>query len=152
MLFLCQKRKRMVTNELIKSEFISSILSRDVKRIYRTQANVVNSLNVRTGKLSDYISRRPFTISGPALNKRLYFPVLSYLRFLDIHYSNPDTALRRNLALYNRVIWGVIYNETYPDIRFGFTSQLREIMRRDLELAGGESSDALRVKWINELS
>ena len=105
MLFLCQKCKRMVTDELIKSEFISSILSRDVRRIYRTQANVVNSLNVRTGKLSGYISRRPFTISGPALNKRLYFPVLSYLRFLDIHYSNPDTALRRRLALYNRVIW-----------------------------------------------
>lgn len=43
--------------------------------------------------------------------------------------------VRRNLALYNRVIWGVLYNETLPDIRYGYTQDIRKSIRQDLERA-----------------
>lgn len=40
--------------------------------------------------------------------------------------------VRRNLALYNRVIWGVLYNETLPDIRYGYTQDIRNAIKKDL--------------------
>lgn len=45
---------------------------------------------------------------------------------------------RREMALYNRVIWGVLYNETIPDIRYGYTQDIRkhiiELLRRGMEI------------------
>ena len=40
--------------------------------------------------------------------------------------------VRRNLALYNRVIWGVLYNETLPDICYGYTQDIRNAIKKDL--------------------
>ena len=39
---------------------------------------------------------------------------------------------RRRLALYNRVIWGVLYNETMPDLRYTFTKEIRQKIGSDL--------------------
>ena len=49
---------------------------------------------------------------------------------------------RRKLAIY-RVIWGVLYNETLQDIRYGLTDNIRQLMRDDLEQFGGISSPEL---------
>ncbi len=40
---------------------------------------------------------------------------------------------RRNLALYNRVVWGVLYHETFPELRSGFTNEVRQGIRKMLE-------------------
>ena len=40
---------------------------------------------------------------------------------------------RRNLALYNRVVWGVLYHETFPQLRYGFTDEVRKIIHDQLE-------------------
>lgn len=77
--------------------------------------------------------------------------VFSYLRFLDIRYRKQELFFRRKLALYNRVIWGVLYNETLQDLRYGLTDNIRELMRNDLEQFGGISSSELRKSWANHL-
>jgi hypothetical protein len=40
---------------------------------------------------------------------------------------------RRNLALYNRVVWGVLYHETFPELRDGFTDEVRRQIRQEIE-------------------
>ncbi len=40
--------------------------------------------------------------------------------------------LRRNLALYNRVVWGVLFGETQPDLLYGFSEEVREQIHADL--------------------
>ncbi|MDU1012385.1 MAG: hypothetical protein E7A49_05685 [Parabacteroides sp.] len=77
--------------------------------------------------------------------------IFSYLRFLDIRYRKQDMFFRRKLALYNRVIWGVLYNETLQDIRYGLTDNIRQLMRDDLEQFGGISSPELRDSWTKHL-
>ena len=42
---------------------------------------------------------------------------------------------RRNLALYNRVVWGVLYHETFPQLRYGFTDEVRQTIHNQLEKA-----------------
>ncbi|MCS2886729.1 hypothetical protein NXV14_02860 [Bacteroides fragilis] len=39
------------------------------------------------------------------------------------------------LVLYNRAIWGVLYHETFPQIRYGFNDEIRNSIRQELEQA-----------------
>lgn len=129
----------MITDELIKQKFISDIVRRDIYFIYDTQRDVVReNFPFGSGRLAGYLSQKPFKIDGSGLKSIYYMRVFSYLRFLDIHYRNEQMSLRRNLALYNRVIWGVLYNETLPDLRYSFTSEVREKIRTQLETLSPE--------------
>lgn len=40
---------------------------------------------------------------------------------------------RSKIAVYNRIIWGILYRRTFPAIRFGFTDEVREGIRKNLE-------------------
>ena len=42
---------------------------------------------------------------------------------------------RAKYAIYNRVVWGVLYNETFPDIQAGFTNEVRMAWRKKMEQA-----------------
>ena len=142
----------MVTDELIKTEFIHTIVSRDINRIYDVQAEVIRSnFPQGTGRLANFLSQHPITFSGEGLKQTYHMRIFSYLRFLDIRYRKQDMFLRRKLALYNRVIWGVLYNETLQDIRYGLTDNIRQLMRDDLEQFGGISSPELRDSWTKHL-
>lgn len=68
-----------------------------------------------------------------------YMRILSYLRYLDIHYRKGEDRISRhirsNLALYNRTVWGVLYRETFPEIRYGYNEEIRASIRKELEQA-----------------
>jgi hypothetical protein len=126
----------VVTDELIKKSFISQIIRRDAAFIYDTQARVVRenfSTDGRSSTLANYLSKRPFSLSGQGLNLVYYFNVITYLRFLDIKYSKDKMGLRSKLALYNRVIWGRLYNETIRDLKYGLTEDIKRDIRQRLE-------------------
>lgn len=142
----------MITDDLIKTEFIHAVVSRDINRIYDTQAEVIRSnFPNGSGRLANYLSQHPVTLTNEGLKRVYHMRVFSYLRFLDIRYRRQDMFFRRQLALYNRVIWGVLYNETLQDLRYGMTDQIRELIRDDLEQSGGAASDELRRSWSNQL-
>lgn len=120
----------MITEDIINQTYINRVVSRDIAIIYKTQEQVVRANFHGTGRLARYLSTMPFSF----MDRAYYFRVLPYLRFLDIRYrQNMET--RRSVALYNRVIWGVLYNETLPDIRYGLTQDIRKEIRKDLERA-----------------
>lgn len=122
----------MITDEQIKTAFIHNIVTRDINIIYQTQANVISqNLEIRTGTLHNFLLIRPFHINEGSYSRTFYMSVLPYLRFLDIRYRENHT-LRRNLALYNRVIWGILYNETLPDIRYGLSQEIRKKIKDQL--------------------
>lgn len=117
---------------MIKEQFIHEVVKRDIRVIYETQESVINNvLTTRTGKLKEHISKRAIDMQGAGLRPTYYMNVLTYLRFLDIQYR--DRATRRQLALYNRVIWGVLYHETLPDLKYGLTEDIRTRIREELE-------------------
>lgn len=119
---------------MIKTEFIHRTVSRDLKIIYDTQQSVVSEfLTGGTGKLANYLSSKPFTLAiDTSFVKTYHIRVLNYLRFLDIRYRKQNMQNRRKLALYNRVIWGVLYNETMPDLRYTFTKEMKQKIGSDL--------------------
>lgn len=120
----------MITEDIINQTYINRVVNRDIAIIYKTQEQVVRANFHGTGRLARYLSTMPFSF----MDHSYYFRVLPYLRFLDICYRQ-NMEIRRSLALYNRVIWGVLYNETLPDIRYGLTQDIRKEIRKDLERA-----------------
>ena len=132
----------MVTEEMIKKEFIHRTVSRDIRRIYATQEAVIReALIPRTGNLLDCISRRPIDVQGSGLKPTYYMTVLRYMRLLEIQYRNQDMKTRRKLALYNRVIWGVLYHETLSTLRYGLTYEIKQSIREDLNESSPKNLD-----------
>ncbi len=129
----------MITDNMIKKEFISQIVSRDIKLIYETQESVVRDVfRGGTGSLAGLLSRRPFNISGSGMNQTFFMRVFPYLRFLDIRYRKDQMVTRQKLALYNRVIFGVLYHETIPDLRYGLTKEIRKKIELQISEANPE--------------
>lgn len=126
----------MITDEMIKKEFISQTISRDIKKIYETQEQVVRSVfHEGTGKLANFLAKKPFTFSESGVNKTFFMRIFPYLRYLDIQYRKDQMETRRKLTLYNRVVWGVLYQETMPDLRYGLTAEIREKIGLQLQAA-----------------
>lgn len=130
----------MITDQLIRNKFIADVMSQGINKIYETQENVVRTyLNTRSGDLVAHLQRRPFTSQGTDNNQVYYMRIFPYLRFLDINYRRGSDRISRhirsNLALYNRVVWGVLYHETFPKIKYGYTQEIRSSIRQELEQA-----------------
>ena len=49
------------------------------------------------------------------------------------YFKEHTGTLRNFLSRYNRVVWGVLYNETFPDIQAGFTNEVRAAWRKKME-------------------
>ncbi|NCA79587.1 MAG: hypothetical protein EOM76_05290 [Sphingobacteriia bacterium] len=130
----------MVTDQLIQKRFITDTMTAGISKIYEIQESVVNScLNKRSGDLSGFLSRKPFTSTAFGSDYTYYMRIFPYLRFLDINYrKSPDRIskhIRSKLALYNRSVWGVLYHETFPDLRYGLSEDIRRGIKEQLESA-----------------
>lgn len=130
----------MITDQLVQTRFIHDVMSQGINKIYETQENVVRTyLNTRSGNLLAHLARRPFTSQSSNSKQIYYIRIFPYLRFLDINYRRGKDRISRhirsNMAIYNRVVWGVLYHETFPEIQYGFTQEVRGSIRRELEQA-----------------
>jgi hypothetical protein len=123
----------MVTKDIIDEQFIRQAINEGNQVIFDTQADVVSKhLNERSGRLAHFIGNKSFDVQG----LRYSYPVLVYLRFLDIQ-AKRRKGERSDLALYNRVIWGVLYRQVQPRLRFGLTDEMRQQIKNQLLSATG---------------
>lgn len=130
----------MVTESLIKQRFVHDTISQGINLIYETQENVVRTyLKTQSGNLLAHLQRRAFTSQESGAKVQYFIRIFPYLRFLDIAYRKDSDRIsrhvRKNLALYNRAVWGVLYHETFPELRYGFNDEIRDSIRKELEQA-----------------
>lgn len=128
----------MITDSLIKKKFVHDTLKAGINKIYTTQENVVRSnFHSHTGRLLTSLSAHSYDSEISEESSIIYLRLLPYLRFLDMQYRTRKDKIakvkRRKLALYNRVVWGVLYHETFPTIRYGLTDEVRESINQDLK-------------------
>ncbi len=153
----------MISEEIVKKEFVRQILKRDSDYIRGIQAQVIEESGlIKSGALLfDVRNQSGSKILQTTGLHMLTVSFLKYLRFIDIRSNrnrkpsqhikvniannyerrNKEMPLRRNLALYNRVIFGRLYNETRSDIANGYTQEIQKNIREQLEKAGYEKND-----------
>lgn len=126
------KFEAMVTDQLIKKTFIHNVVSVGFQKIRQIQQEVISeNLNVVSGNLLQSIQKEPVGIIETE-RQVYYMSVLPYMRFLDIYFRE-NIIFRRNLSIYNRVVWGVLYGEVLPNLRYGFTQDIRKYITRQLQ-------------------
>lgn len=128
----------MVTETLIREQFVHQTITRGIHKIYSTQEQVVrNNFQLRTGRLLTSLSAHNFSAESQGFQRKFFVRVLPYLRFLDMAYRIRKDRVakykRSNFALYNRVVWGVLYREIFPELSFGFTDEVRKSINKELK-------------------
>ena len=85
------------------------------KQAYRTDGTPRS----RSGRLQQALASPTFSITGSrsGISTKAQYP--TYLRFLDMKRLG-------NYRIYNRPVWGILYKETFNDIRFEFSAWLRK--------------------------
>lgn len=136
----------MSTNSPIQDANIRKALEEDFKTIFQRQLAIAESgtyvgggkqistrkrmgggIGQRTGTLRSHLAAARFNVTGgDVISLVTDYPV--YIRFLDMKRKG-------NFQIYNRQIWGVVYNSTLAKVREEYSEGLRDTVRTELEQA-----------------
>lgn len=119
----------MTSDAIIKRDWIVGVLDRDVKNIYKSmlliaQRNIYVSgkdltakrrrgrgIGRRTGALEDSLANPEYSINSNGAQFNVTAKIVLHERFLDMKRHG-------NMKIYNRQVWGILYNNALPDIRY----------------------------------
>lgn len=91
------------------------------KQAYRTDG----TLRSRSGMLRQALESPRLQIEGSAGSLRTRVDYPQYIRFLDMKRMG-------NYRIYNRPIWGILYKETFQNIRYEFGDWLSRQLHEGL--------------------
>ena len=134
----------MVTEEMIKKEFIHRKVSRDIRRIYATQQEEISK--VLHGEKEDAIvsflsSQSGRIVTSGGMQPVFYMSTLVGIRFLDSYYSRNGKGSFKKLKIYNRAVWGILYKETLPTLKYGLSENIKQSIREDLNESSPKNLD-----------
>ena len=127
----------MITESLIKKKFVADTMTEGIDTIFARQHQVAEMLGSRSGRLRQWARDRHYTIRATETSSSISVPLMPYVRFLDMQYRTRRDRIgkhkRQQLALYNRTVWGILYRQVFPQLRYGFTDEIRQQLREELE-------------------
>lgn len=127
----------MVTEYLIRKKFVHDTMTSAVTRMYQAWRQPISLFKVRTGQLQRFASQGAANrrITETAYELRFFLPL--HLRFLDIQYRKAPRAARAKGTsnLYNKLVWPILYKNVFPQLRYGFTDEVRKELRNNLKRA-----------------
>lgn len=136
----------MISENITKQEFVIQILQRDLKNIYKAQLAIARNSTYIEGKelnIKKYNNQK-IGVQSRALLQSLENPdyviqtsgdkfivtgnIVKKMRFLDMKKYG-------NLRIYNRQVWGILYNNAYRDIRFNYGKAISDLLGEKLNEA-----------------
>lgn len=109
-----------------------------VNHLYAAWRPAVSLFQVRSGQLSRFATSgvAQKTIGDGSYELRFFLPL--HLRFLDIQYRNNRSRGRKaqgKTNLYNKLVWPLIFKHIFPELRYGFTDEVRNSLHNQLSHA-----------------
>lgn len=121
--------------ELI-SKYFKEYLQRGIRKIYSEQRQIAankiyghhGGARSRSGRLMQALQNPSYSLTSfsGGVEGVMHYP--AYIRFLDMKRLG-------NYRIYNRPIWGILYKETFVDLRYEFSDWLRKTIHNELESA-----------------
>ncbi|MDR1718440.1 MAG: hypothetical protein LBS20_21595 [Prevotella sp.] len=127
---------------MAQDEFIRKVIERDILQIFRAQRLIQSQsiyfsgkslkekqearrLGRRTGRLENALSNPEYYLQslGEDFTAAAVYPI--YIRFLDM-------PRKGNWKIYNRQIWGIIYNNALKDIRYNYGNEIHSMIEEKL--------------------
>lgn len=127
----------MLSEEIVKTQFVVGILRRDVENIYQAQRLIARRniyisgkelkktqvrgkrIGVATGRMLRSLDNPNYVIGSNANGFIVSSEIVLHMRFLDMKKHG-------NRKIYNRQLWGILYNNTLPDIKYKYGSEVRD--------------------------
>ena len=136
----------MISDNITKSSFIVQTLERDLRNIYNAQLLIATKntyiegkelkIKVKRGKqfrdkknakrIIEKLQNPNFVITQSGENFQVTNYILKELRFYDMKAHG-------NWKIYNRQVWGILYNNALRDIRSQVTENLRDYLGERLQ-------------------
>jgi len=123
---------RNIETSRVKTAFRSQILRESAILIRTMQNKVADDNNLfESGTLKQSLQGH-FSVGDFASGSQMSMSYLTYARFLDIRDGRRKTpkAKREGYHLYNRTIFGYLYRQTMPQLKYGFTEEAQDLTRR----------------------
>ena len=118
----------------VKTAFRSQILRDSAILIRKMQNQVADDWDLfESGALKSTLQGH-FSVTDIDTGAQMSMSYLNYARFLDMkdrRRRNPTTK-REGYHLYNRTIFGYLYRQTLPTLKYGFTEELQQLMRNKM--------------------
>lgn len=107
-----------------------------ITKMYEAWRPAVSLFQVRSGQLSRFATSgvAQKTIGDGSYELRFFL----HLRFLDIQYRNNRSRGRKaqgKTNLYNKLVWSLIFKHIFPELRYGFTDEVRNSLHNQLSHA-----------------
>jgi hypothetical protein len=134
----------MITENLSKQEFIIRVLERDVRNIYKAQLLIATKnvyldektggtkkrkgalIGRNTGAMINSLENPDYTIQANGGKVLVAAQIRKSMRFFDMKRLG-------NWQIYNRQVWGILYNNSLNDIRFNYGQQIHDEVGRALD-------------------
>lgn len=119
-----------------KVVFASRLLSKVASQIYAKQEQTAADYNLfDSGNLTKSLAGSgAFTVGSDDGMAKVSLRYLAYTRFLDM-----NDPRRRNMRggyhLYNRILFGYLYNQILPGLKFGYTPEVKEQFEAEIKWA-----------------
>lgn len=125
----------MISDNIIKQKFAVETLEKGVNEIFSLQTIAVRAgLQRRSGQLLANLDARGYQITANGSHYMVVSNILKYLRFNEIRIESDSK--RGNIRLYNKIVWGILFGETLPTLRFGLSDEIRNKITNELKTAG----------------
>lgn len=147
----------MISEKISKSEFVIQVLERDVKNIYNAQLLIAQEniymkgkalkttkrkgalIGRKSGRLLESLQNPDYVIAQRGDKFILSSGIVKHMRFLDMKHLG-------NRQIYNRQLWGILYNNALRDIRQGYGKELYDFVGKSLQEAFNKSSSSSSSK------
>jgi hypothetical protein len=136
----------MISENITKQQFIVSILKRDVEHIYSAQRLIATKniyikgkqlkatkrkgekIGERTGSLLESLQNPDYSVYAEGNKFIISAGIVKHMRFLDMKHLG-------NRMIYNRQVWGILYNNSLREIKSGYGQHLHDLVEEALQKA-----------------
>ena len=141
----------MITDNITKQQFIVQVLERDIRNIYKAQLAIAkqniyiegkqlnvkkrkgSKIGVRSGALLESLQNPDFLIQAQGDKFIVSAGIVKHMRFIDMKKFG-------NRKIYNRQVWGILYNNALKDIKFNYGQTISDEVGEKLREAFNQTT------------
>ena len=136
----------MISENIIKQDFIVNELKKDMDNIYLAQLAIARKniylegkelkltirkgkkIGIRSGELLKSLENPDYVIRAEGSKFIVSAGIVKHIRFLDMKRIG-------NRMIYNRQVWGILYNNSLKNIRYRYGNEIANVVHDALRMA-----------------
>jgi len=129
----------MISDNITKQDFIIQVLERDIRNIYKAQLAIAQQniyvsgkqlkvtkrrsakIGVRSGALLQSLENPDYMIQAQGDKFIVSAGIVKHMRFIDMKKFG-------NRKIYNRQVWGILYNNALKDIKYNYGQSISDVI------------------------